>query len=512
VKAARRGVVRPAPRFADRWGGVQHRVRRAVPAPVRAADLALFRTVARTRLPVVGPALPSLSRAANHSRLWLAIAAAVAATGGRFGRRAALRGLLAVGATSAVTNLPAKLLTGRERPDLELVPEIRRLARVPSSTSFPSGHAASAAAFATAVGLEDPGLRVPLAALAGAVAFSRVYTGVHYPGDVLVGAAVGAAIAHGSTRVWPLADDRPVEATPWHDPAGSDVGPDGQGVTIVANVDAGTRAAPDPVAYLTGRLPAARVVTAEADEDLDAQLWRAADGARLLVVVGGDGTASAAAGVAAATGVPLVVAPGGTLNHLAGDLGIADLDDAVSAVTDGEAMRIDLGVVDGRRFVNAASVGVYPHLVQHREGWERWIGKWPAALLAAVRVLVRHDPWELDLDGRPRRVWLLFVGNNRFAAEGLAPTRRRRLDRAELDVRLVDAEVPWARTRTLWSTLTGRLGRCAAYERTTVSRLHVVSRSGPLRLAADGEVWDGPEALDVEVAAQALVLRRPRRR
>ena len=57
---------------------------------------------------------------------------------------------------------------------------------MPTSTSFPSGHSASAAAFAVAVSDVVPALRVPLGAVAGTVAFSRVYVGVHYPGDVLV--------------------------------------------------------------------------------------------------------------------------------------------------------------------------------------------------------------------------------------------------------------------------------------------------------------------------------------
>ena len=72
---------------------------------------------------------------------------------------------------------------------------------MPTSTSFPSGHSASAAAFAVAVGDVLPGLRLPLRAAAAVVGFSRVYTGVHYPGDVVVGAAVGAALGRLTSRV-----------------------------------------------------------------------------------------------------------------------------------------------------------------------------------------------------------------------------------------------------------------------------------------------------------------------
>ena len=66
---------------------------------------------------------------------------------------------------------------------------------MPESTSFPSGHAASAFAFAYAVGRHLPGLAVPIRLLASGVAYSRVHTGVHYPGDVVIGSVLGAGTA-----------------------------------------------------------------------------------------------------------------------------------------------------------------------------------------------------------------------------------------------------------------------------------------------------------------------------
>ena len=65
---------------------------------------------------------------------------------------------------------------------------------MPKSTSFPSGHSASAYAFATAVGKEIPAISGPLRGLAGAVAYSRVHTGVHYPTDVIIGSFLGSTI------------------------------------------------------------------------------------------------------------------------------------------------------------------------------------------------------------------------------------------------------------------------------------------------------------------------------
>jgi len=75
-----------------------------------------------------------------------------------------------------------------------------RHVKMPTSTSFPSGHSASGFAFAAGVAEAIPALGVPLRGLATAVAYSRVHTGVHYPGDVIVGSLVGMAVGEGTAR------------------------------------------------------------------------------------------------------------------------------------------------------------------------------------------------------------------------------------------------------------------------------------------------------------------------
>ncbi|MEU3573746.1 phosphatase PAP2 family protein, partial [Kitasatospora sp. NPDC036755] len=159
-----------------------------------AIDRALFDRIAAAPLHGTRPWLRALSRAADHGVLWTATAAVLGTVGGRRGRRAALRGLGSLAIASATANTVAKHATRRPRPAADGVPAIRRLLRQPVTTSFPSGHAASAAAFATGVAIESPLLGAAVAPVAAAVAFSRVYTGVHYPGDVLAGAALGAGV------------------------------------------------------------------------------------------------------------------------------------------------------------------------------------------------------------------------------------------------------------------------------------------------------------------------------
>ena len=159
---------------------------------VSAADRAVMARVAATESPALDRVMPALSHAANHSVLWLGVAAALAATGRPRPRRAALRGLASVALASTASNVIGKGLTGRARPSAP-VPPARRLAHDVRTTSFPSGHAASGFAFTLAVGAELPAMVPLLAPLAVAVAYSRVHVGVHYPSDVTAGIAIGLA-------------------------------------------------------------------------------------------------------------------------------------------------------------------------------------------------------------------------------------------------------------------------------------------------------------------------------
>jgi undecaprenyl-diphosphatase len=163
---------------------------------LNALDLAGYAAIAATPTPALDRVLRRVSLAANHGKLWLGSAALLALVGGGRGRRSAVNGVAALAVTSAVVNLALKPLGDRRRPDRtrHQVPMSRQVS-MPSSTSFPSGHAASAAAFATGVASVFPEAGIPLSAAAVVVGYSRVHTGVHYPGDVIVGSVTGAALA-----------------------------------------------------------------------------------------------------------------------------------------------------------------------------------------------------------------------------------------------------------------------------------------------------------------------------
>lgn len=356
--------------------------------------------------------------------------------------------------------------------------------------------------------LEEPFVGLGLAAAGASVVRAR---GPRIPPANIAGAvAVGAAAALVTRRVWPLAPRTPAEVRSTHTFLDLPPSEDGSGVTLVVNRSAGSPLGEDAAELLRTRLPEARVVEIEEGRDVPAALRRAAADASVLGVAGGDGSINAAAAAAHRGGTPLLVVPAGTLNHLARDLGLDSVEDALTALRDGHAVAVDLGTIDGHPFLNTASVGGYTDLVDARERLEGRIGKWPALLVALVAVLRKGRPVRIEIDGRERSVWMIFVGNCRYQPPGFAPTWRERLDDGTLDVRLIDASHPWARLRLLLAVVTGRLARCRAYEAFTTRELRLRALDGPLRLARDGETFDGSGTFTIAKEERPLSIYVPR--
>lgn len=199
VRSGRKSSVQNAYRAAR--GSYHHRVADWL-SEAKAVDTAVYAAIAASETPSLDVAMRGLSRVADQSKLWFTTAAAMALLGGSGGRRAAWRGLVSLGLASGVANLVAKPLTSRRRPARKDAEELaRRHVQMPRSSSFPSGHAASAFAFATGAGNAQPTLSAPLRAVATLVGYSRVHTGVHYPADVLAGAFIGVSAAELAGRL-----------------------------------------------------------------------------------------------------------------------------------------------------------------------------------------------------------------------------------------------------------------------------------------------------------------------
>ncbi len=472
-------------------------------------DRELFDAIAETDTPLLDAVMPPLTRAADNSKLWFAIAAVLMASGKQSAQRGATRGVVTLAATSLLTNQVAKRVRRRPRPGYELVPLVRQVRRRPTSNSLPSGHSASAAAFAVGVGLENPMLGFGLALLAGLVGLSRVATGAHYPGDVIAGFGIGAGLAVlGGRLVPPIVETALPKTEPLR--VAAPERPDGAGVVLVINPESGSGTGARVVDEVRDALPNVDIRELGADDDPAEALRDAAARAEVLGVGGGDGTVAVAAGVAVEAGLPLAVFPAGTFNHFAKDIGCDTVAKTVDAIRRGSVACVDLVCLNESQMVlNTASIGAYPAFVQQREKLEKRIGK-PLAGLYAMLHTLRHDrPVRISYDNKTLLTSLFFLGNSLYLPTGFAPSRRTRMDDGLIDVRMLEAGRRWARTRIVTALALGRLERSPLYHELQVPEFSFAAVDGPTVIAYDGEVGDEYEKASFSAKYRVLPVFRP---
>ncbi|MFF0293085.1 diacylglycerol/lipid kinase family protein [Kitasatospora sp. NPDC004615] len=235
-----------------------------------------------------------------------------------------------------------------------------------------------------------------------------------------------------------------------------------------------------------------------------------ADGADLLGVAGGDGTQALVAQVAARHGLPFLVVAAGTRNHFALDLGL-DRDDPASgldALTDGVELRVDLGEVAGRAFVNNVSFGTYAEVVRNPEYRD---AKASTMLAMLPDLLVGYAGAELraEVGGEVlERPHAVLVSNNPYdAGDLLDPGRRSRLDLGRLGVLGVRVDGA-AQAAEL-----ALRGTNAEAVRTLVGReVLVTAEAARIPVAVDGEALELDVPVRCVIRPGALRVRVPRRR
>jgi diacylglycerol kinase family enzyme len=234
-----------------------------------------------------------------------------------------------------------------------------------------------------------------------------------------------------------------------------------------------------------------------------------ADGADLLGVAGGDGTQALVAGVAAEHGVPFLVISAGTRNHFAMDLGL-DRDDpsrCLDALTDGVELRVDLGQVAGRTFVNNASFGVYAEIVQRPEYRS---AKAATALEELPDLLTGYSGPRLTahIDGKAlTEPQALLVSCNPYDTGWYGSGRRPRLDTGMLGVIGLTVH-----TAAQAADLALRGEQSATLTKTTAHEVVVTADTETVRAGVDGEALALPVPVRCRVIPGALRIRVPRER
>ena len=440
--------------------------------------------------------LLALTTSANRSVLWLCIAGLLALAGGNRGRRAALRGLLAISLTSTLVNLPLKYLARRERP------EVRRgdrphLLPIPGSFSFPSGHSASAFAFTTAVAREDPRLLLFVLPLASLVAYSRVHLRVHYPFDVLAGAAIGTGMGMTSNALVRAGRE-------WRDtrtPAPLKERPATNRVVLVTSPHAGKENDQLDRARATMREAGLEIVQELTVDKIASlpQLLQGGGTAPIVVAAGGDGTVGAVANYLVGTKVVLGVLPLGTSNDFARSIELPmRIEHAARLLAVGKVSTIDAGrlIEDGaapRHFVHAATAGLNVNFARlaTRADLRHRLGRLTYA--AAGVMALRERPvfgCEITSNGRTEHLRLeqlsvintpVIGGALEIKIPGADPESR------TLQLLLVE-HLPIRRLiRSLFNNLLGRRGLVRGIRLEPITRV-TVSPEETMDVALDGEV------------------------
>jgi diacylglycerol kinase family enzyme len=244
-----------------------------------------------------------------------------------------------------------------------------------------------------------------------------------------------------------------------------------------------------------------------------------AEGFDVIAAAGGDGTVNALAGVLVDSGVAMGILPMGTLNHFARDLGLPlDLERAAGAIVRGTPRPVDVGEVNGRAFVNNISIGLYPHVVRHRDRQMERLGrgKWLAMLFAFVSVLRRYPTVSVRIalgNGVHQQTTpFLFVSNGRYETDLFQLGRRQGIDAGELCLYLTRHSGRWALVRLALRALFGLLEQEKDFNLVSVRELWIETHKQSLRAAMDGEVVTlvpplyfriRPGALRVMVAADS---------
>jgi len=259
--------------------------------------------------------------------------------------------------------------------------------------------------------------------------------------------------------------------------------------------------------------------TARAGSEIEAQVRKAMRSMPpLIVVAGGDGTVSAVAAMLRGTPIALGILPEGTLNHFARDLGIpSERERAVEVLATGTPVPVDIGEVNGKPFINNASLGLYPDIVRDRTRQQRRLGRgkyW--AMFWAIFGVLGRSPFmrlRLELDGAAVNCMapFVFIGNNQYVMEGFSIGTRSSVSDGRLSVYTTQRHGRAGLLRLAIRALFGRLAQAKDFLSTEARQVRVESTRRRVLVATDGEVTAMDTPLYFRVRPASLRVMLPRR-
>jgi YegS/Rv2252/BmrU family lipid kinase len=229
-----------------------------------------------------------------------------------------------------------------------------------------------------------------------------------------------------------------------------------------------------------------------------------------IVAGGGDGTINSVAAAVIQSDKKLGVLPFGTMNHFAKDLHLPlDLEGAIQTIVAGHSIKVDVGEVNGRIFLNNSSLGLYPSIVRERRKQQRlgW-GKWPAYVWAALAVLRRYPFLDIRLSVEGNKLTIrktfVFIGNNEYEMETLNIGGRACLDAGELSLYMSDRTSRMGLIRLTLRALIGGLRQEKDFIALCTKEVWIGTKHKRVRVALDGELAVMEPPLHYRVRPKAL--------
>lgn len=225
----------------------------------------------------------------------------------------------------------------------------------------------------------------------------------------------------------------------------------------------------------------------------------------VVAVVGGDGTiASCVSSIMHASAI-LAPLPGGTLNHLAKDVGVpSNLDEAIANLKKARVRRIDVASVNDTYFLNNSSLGLYPTSLATRAHIEDKMGKWPAAVVGALRAFVRFRHYHITIKNRDFTIPFVFIGNNRYRIKNVTSIERSSITEGKLSIMMITDCRRWDMLVLLIRALFGRHRTSAVYKEFSASEITIFSKHKTMRISHDGESAKLSSPLHYKIHAKQL--------
>jgi YegS/Rv2252/BmrU family lipid kinase len=285
-------------------------------------------------------------------------------------------------------------------------------------------------------------------------------------------------------------------------------------IEIIINDKSGVSSKDDTLKLLTETFASrglkANINLAKTGEEVIKLAKRALQSSSQIVVAGGgDGTINAVASVLAGTDKILGVLPLGTLNHFAKDMLIPlDLESAVQNLLEGHIVKVDVGMVNDRLFINNSSLGLYPHLVHQREKHQRkGLSKWTAFLWALFIVLRRYPLMRvrLEVNGQKfvHRTPFVFIGNNEYNFNFFDIGSRGCLSDGQLSLYIAPYTGRFGLFRLGLRAFFGKLNEATDFTILHAKEVWVDTRRR-IRVATDGEIFVMASPLHYKIQPAAL--------